>query len=257
MKFQLLKKTFQSPGEIDITEKHLNEIATSKQNLIIALGIEEKYNIVLENYKELEQELLGLTLNRLVFEDGSWSGFQTDIYVANRRLANLLSSCRSYGDQLQQNLSHVFGTDSSELTEFKKKFQNEKRDTLGFRAMWALRNHVQHRNFPIHGLSFTNWADPGGENRQVKHGINPTLNIDELKNDLQFDKKLIAILSLTGTNVPLMPLVREYIEAVARIHMTVRQSFVHRRACLVVERQPLPLGQIVHRYAQLGLVLSR
>ena len=224
MKYQLVKGSTQSADTIELTADEFEEISKSKLNLIIALGIEEKFNLVLENYLEFERELLEMVLGRLIFADTSWSGFQNDIYVLNRRLANLLSACRTYIDQLQHDLSQVFGRNSTELASFRDKLEDEKKSTLGFRAMEALRNHAQHFSFPIQSLMFTSTLDETGVNRTVKNTVSPSLSITELKDDRQFDEDLITDLFNSDTEILLTPLVRDNVEALGRIHRVVHSS---------------------------------
>jgi len=66
----------------------------AKHQLIVFLGIEEKLDLLLENYAEYERCLFDLAFHRLLFQDLDWISAQGDRQLMNRRLANLLSAAR-------------------------------------------------------------------------------------------------------------------------------------------------------------------
>jgi hypothetical protein len=85
----------------------------------------KKFNLLLENYMEFEQELLNLTARQMVFTQSNWSSFNRDIQVINRRMANLLTACRLYVDQVSHDISLLYGSCSDHLQKLKKEFSKQ------------------------------------------------------------------------------------------------------------------------------------
>jgi hypothetical protein len=121
---------------IDITAEQYLETRTAKERLMIALSIEEKFNLVAENYAEFEQELQNLTLRQMLFPDYDWSSFVGGLQTINRRLANLLSACRLYIDQVKHDVDGLYGRESQQTEQLKRAFSAEYDGCLGYRVSW-------------------------------------------------------------------------------------------------------------------------
>lgn len=220
----LLEAIRRNSGTVEITDREFAEISTAKRSLVIAIGFEEKFYLLLENYAEFERALLDLTLRRLVFADSDWSNFQDDILTVNRRLANLLSAARSYLDQVDHELVSLFGDGSASVTAVRTARGAEYDRRLGYRAMEALRNYLQHRSFPVHNLSFGMQRDEVGSRTFAAHTIVPSVSVAELSRDGGLKPGVLEELVAKGPMVSLTPLVREYVEALARVHTALRTA---------------------------------
>src|SRR6478609_5791819 len=86
---------------IEISAEEFSNVKAAKQNLVILLGTEEKYDLVIENYAEFEVELLKLTSHQMIFDGLDWSSFMGNIQLINRRMANLLTEVKLYVDQIK------------------------------------------------------------------------------------------------------------------------------------------------------------
>ncbi len=53
-----------SPDSIPITTEQFKQIRAAKQRLMFGVGIEEKLDLILENYAELEHTLLNMALEQ-------------------------------------------------------------------------------------------------------------------------------------------------------------------------------------------------
>lgn len=92
------------PGIVEISKEEFEELCHAKQSVVVAASMEEKFDVLLENYREFEHDLLDLALGQMVSFDLSWESFRFDVQRVNRRVANLLSAARSYLDQTQHQL---------------------------------------------------------------------------------------------------------------------------------------------------------
>src|SRR5689334_1349030 len=112
MKYGVTKNHIGFKNFLEITSVEFEAAKNAKQNLIEVLGIEEKFNMILENFEEFERELLEISLRHMLFFNFSWSSFQKNSNTISRRLINLLTTCRLYFDQTPHNIKSIYGNDS-------------------------------------------------------------------------------------------------------------------------------------------------
>ena len=225
-----LEAISQAQETLEISEAEFVEISAAKRGLVTAIGFEEKLYVLLENYAEFERELLNLNLRRLVFADNGWSTFQDDILAVNRRLANLLTAARLYLDQVDHDLASTFGDESPAVQAVRTARNNEYDRRLSYRTMEAIRNYLQHRSFPIHHLSFGMERDEAKGQVFAAHTICPSISLAEIRRDGRLKTAVLEELTSEGDLVPVTPLVREYVEALGRVHESVRVAAEERVA---------------------------
>jgi len=109
MQYRISKPFVGYSGFIAISQDRFEEAKLAIRNLREVLSIEEKLNLILENYAEFERELLRLSLNHAMFSHQDWFSYQIEIHTINRRLINLLTTCRLYVDQIPQNVNSIYG----------------------------------------------------------------------------------------------------------------------------------------------------
>lgn len=92
---------------IFITDEEFQNIIDSKEKLIKVLFVEEKFDLLIENYFEFEKELTNITFSKMLFQNhvSDWSVSVSDIHLVNRRLINLLTTSRLYFDQIAHDIS--------------------------------------------------------------------------------------------------------------------------------------------------------
>jgi hypothetical protein len=151
MKQGLTRNTLAFPGFIELTKDDYAALTAAKRGLVSLVGIEEKWDLVVENYADYERTLFELALDQVLDRPGGWSSFRSDIQLLNRRIANLLSATRLYTDQVTHDVSNLPVPDSDALQIFVKQSLEAEYDAhLSYRTMEALRNHVQHFALPVH-----------------------------------------------------------------------------------------------------------
>ena len=144
MRYVLRREVLESTAEKQISEGGFREICAARRNLFELLAIEEKYDLLVRNYLGFEQVVYDSSINGVLYTERSWSDFIEHIQAANLAIMNLLAMCRSYVDHTPQHLSAIFPN----LQEKKTIFHNERKtvhsEFLGYRALYEIRNHVQH-----------------------------------------------------------------------------------------------------------------
>ena len=97
---------------LTISAEEYADIEAAQHNVLLMLGIEEKFDALLQNYAELECELLRLAVEHMIFTKFEWSTFTGEIHTVNRRLANLLTLSRVYTDHAKHDLNRIYGSNN-------------------------------------------------------------------------------------------------------------------------------------------------
>ena len=208
-----------------ISSKNFESVKLAKEHLLNALFIEEKLNLVLENYAELEKELLKLTVDSILFPNNKWSASADERNIINRRIINLLSTCRLYTDQVRQNIRLIYGKGSDQYTKFKKALSQEYDSNFSYRLMEALRNYVQHRDLPVHILRKHNSIVKREPLFVRKNVIQVYAKVDYLRADSNFKKSILSEIEgfEDSESLELIIRIREYLSSLGKIHEKVRK----------------------------------
>ena len=214
----------------EIEKARYDSIKESKRVCILALGFEERLQLVLDNFHDWETELLEQAHRNLLWKTGNHGEAMQERLSLDRHMVNLLTSLRLYIDQTDHGLSELFGNPSTELESIKI-FRSKLYDqNLGYRFLEALRNHVQHCGLPIHIISYNQALveQPKGANlSQVT--VAPKINIEELAANGGFKKTVLAELRKLGIKqLDARPFTREYISCLNIIHKEIQSTIKSR-----------------------------
>lgn len=213
---------------VTISPDEFVELEKAKPILSFGVAFEQRFDLLLENFAELERCILNAALEYSIFS-GSVADRLSDVrHLANRRLSNFLSSARLYLDQNSHDLSAQFGNNSAERASFQKATHEEYDSSLAYRCIEALRNHAQHRALPVHGIQFSVSQDdvqPDGE--YTKFSAAMSLSIEVLSSEGGFKSsvlKELIDLKLDDGRADLLPWVRQYVGSLGRVHSATRDS---------------------------------
>ena len=123
------------------------------------LWIEEKFNIVSDNFYEWEQEIQK-SYDFLIANQNEHSNYDMiiqahgskEIIILNRRLFNVLSSIRMYRDQVLHDLANL---DNQLKREFEAETNRQYDKTFSYQIMEFLRNFIQHQGLIIERITAT------------------------------------------------------------------------------------------------------
>jgi hypothetical protein len=152
----------------------------------------------------------------------TWTSMVSDLFRVNRRLANLLTMTRLYTDHIKHHINALI-TSPHVISNW---FSQEYDTSFEYRLMEELRNHVQHHGMPINGMSYPQSWEDRGDQRMVamRTSIAPCLDIDQLRGNPRFKRRVLAELSQRADPPHLSTLVRKYVESFSRIHDAVRKA---------------------------------
>lgn len=137
--------------QMDIDEQRYNVLANAKSVLFDALAFEQGYELLLGNFIEMEMAFTEISLRATLEMDHRYTTVAGTMREANRHVINVLTSMRSYVDQVPQlfkalDLSPKFaGTVKTELNDMHFA-------SLDYQFLCELRNHTQHQGTAIHGF---------------------------------------------------------------------------------------------------------
>jgi hypothetical protein len=205
---------------VSMTEEEYFDIRRRREILLEALFIEEKFDLVVDNYLEFETDLLDSVAREMVRGVQSWTAFQAERNQMNRRIVNLLSACRLYLDHTRHHLGNIDSNNGEIAKTIEAKISAQYDGSLGYRTMEALRNYVQHRGYPLHGVTFdARWLDDW---KKARYAVTPYMKIAELAEDGKFKAAVLEELKARGDTADIKPIVREYVDGLGKIHTEVR-----------------------------------
>jgi hypothetical protein len=226
MRYVITQLYFGFDHEIEISEDDFNALQEARSMILLLSSFEEKFMLVLENYEELEQEMIALSLHRMIFEDRSNPTFIDNLRLLNRRFANLLTTCRLYKDHSAHHVSTIYGKDSKQFKDYAQLHSKYYEQNAGYRTMEAARNFLQHRSLIISGITYK--IDREKEENHESHLAVINLNTHRLREEGGFKSTILLELETIATdkgNVDIRPLVREYISSLVEIHLELRKLF--------------------------------
>ena len=171
---------------IEITEYAYDEIEKSCEALRIALRIEERYEIFLRNFIDLEKELLSISLKNMISSECSYFKCSEERISLNQRIINLLSSSRSYLEQsIKYDVACVLGESGKKL--YTKIVYKLKIESNSFNFIEELRNHIQHNGLPVDTYSINRSWDEGFKHLETSCRI--TADKGKLAEDGDWEKR--------------------------------------------------------------------
>jgi hypothetical protein len=225
VRYGITRTVLEGAPFLSISAEEFQGVKAAQRNLLILLSIEEKFAALLENYAEYERELLSLALGHTIFRCWEWSTLIGDLQTVNRRLANVLTMARAYIDSIRHDLNEVYGPGNQVTEQIVQEFRSAYDSSLGYRVMEALRNHIQHRGFPIGSISYpSEWQGDGNvERARLRSRVAATLDITGLQDNPKFKPVVLKELEAAGTPSDATGFLREYLEKLSGVHEQVRK----------------------------------
>jgi hypothetical protein len=221
MEYGLTRRVLTCRHFIPITEEQFAEIRGAKDSLGRILAIEERLELVLQNYVEFEHEILQVTLEKAIAMLSGWSEGRAIVLRINRRLANLLTTCRLYLDHVPRLAAPLIKSSPELIVQLTAR---EYESRLGYRAMEALRNYAQHRGLPLHTVRLGGrWVDVEGGRRR-EHTTPLYVQLDTLGSDGKFKVAVLKELEAQGQQISIKPLVREYVTGIMCVQAGLREA---------------------------------
>ncbi|MDE0075422.1 MAG: hypothetical protein OXR82_12400 [Gammaproteobacteria bacterium] len=222
--YVLTRRVLGKQPKISIDARRYAALSEAMRIQRAALEIEEKFDLVVANYEELEREILTLTLTHAVRDDFTWASMSSDRLLLGRRLVNLLTTCRLYVDQVTHSVSRS-ATTGCTREQAERVFRDQYDGNLAYRIMDALRNHVQHRSLAIVGITYgCSRAREEATQSLLEFTLSLTLNLEALREDRRFKQRTLEELeNLPQKRRDVILFVRQYLESLGRAQEQLRE----------------------------------
>jgi hypothetical protein len=169
---------------VDISAEEFHTTIRAIEALIHCVEIEEKFNLIIENYAEIERRIFNQSLSSLIgaqFDDLSAQDFRTDV---GRILLNFLASVRLYQDSIQRHINGIVPGISDVWSHLGAQMSHEFDTNQHYRIMEGLRNYAQHRALSVHGYMIDNsWDD---SRTILSFEMKPFVRLTDLAKDAAF-----------------------------------------------------------------------
>lgn len=223
-KIGLMKVVLGEKHFLEIPKGTIDLLQASMKDLREMVDIEQKFAILYSNFIELEEEMaVGAVRDAYQRLESITDMFDYRLLIT-RRVGNLLSSARLYVDQTKHHISTLFPKDAAKLKEVSDLFSHEYDTRQGYRVMEALRNYGQHRGLPVHGMTHdARWLDDDLPTQRIEYNSALNISTKELEADGTFKPAVMAELTSQGEWIDLKPMVRDYMEGLAAVHVEIRK----------------------------------
>ncbi len=152
MKYQLTLAILGPRQELEIDKECFDFLKQARHILLEAFALEEKYEILISNYLELEQQIVRQAVVAQIRTQSDYSEYFEFRMVFNVTLVNLLTAARLYVDQFPRHVRDCLA-DENQLALAESWLKQAYDSAFEYRFMEALRNHVQHNGVPLHSWS--------------------------------------------------------------------------------------------------------
>lgn len=206
-------------NSLEISQNEYDALLTSYQNLSNAIYIEEKFDIIMENFMEYENDLLTTAWRSIVFIYLYDDELKKARELITRRIINLLSIGLIFEGQCKSHLRKITSL-KTQKTAIDKMINDIKANSLGYSFCKELRNYALHQDFPVTIIS--NKFDReyiSAEDSYLCSKIIPMVSTEVCENFSKEEKDtLIKSLSTKyGMKLDLRPLIREFILGIYNI----------------------------------------
>jgi hypothetical protein len=211
-----------------IDDLRFQEIHCAKQTYVFALELAEKINLLIDNYYELEVELLKLAEGHRIWPRREHIHAMQERLLLDRRIVNLLTACRLYLDHSLHTASSLFGEPDPAYTSAKARAHTLYDESFGFRFMEELRNHVQHRGLLVDSIVY--WYGHVVQDNQdcVQYTVEPRLELSSLEEDTKFKRTILQEAKENGKAIDLRQPIREYVAGVWSLHVSLQNEIDER-----------------------------
>ena len=229
MRYVLRKYGLGNEHEIDISESEYFALQRARNILSNALAIELKYEIVISNYLDFEQEILNSTTKHMIRGHLDYTDFFEVQLGLNIKIVNLLTAVKMYRDQLKQNVKKCLNGDKNAKDDVEKLFKNELSNNQYFRFMEAFRDYVQHYGIPVHWTGLNSRRTSLEDDFMLEY----TIELASLRIYLEEDKKMkkSGVLNEIDDKVDLKAATRSCIESISIVHEAARSMIADSIDC--------------------------
>lgn len=194
-------------------ERHTDHVR-ARHCLIDAGDFERRYELLLGNFLAFEDFCAYWLLRGDIEMDHSYDRWATVILEANRHILNILSSGRTYLDQVVRGFKH-FGSEGEFGLRAEELMKTAYDGSKDYRLVNELRNQAQHRALPVDGMESS--IRPPADKSQTM-----MFYCDKAKIAADRGKFKKRVLDESEDKIDLRAVLRSYMTQMSGIHIALR-----------------------------------
>lgn len=184
--------------------------------------IEEKFHIICENYRELEELVFSVNMKNMIYDIDETAHFFVIKAEFNRKLLSLLSSSRLYIDSVERHAEQISNSDVS-MSDVKKVMSGIYDNNFSYRAIESIRNYAQHHALPVQSASYgAKWGDNFETNNYRSEFF---FELESIWAHGKFKAEIFNEINSMGGKIELLRLIREYFANMCDAHAEFRNKF--------------------------------
>ena len=173
------------PLKVELTQAEFEELREAKNTLTKFSCFTENYRVAVECYRAVERAKHEAELNHMLYSDFGYESSADTRVALNAPIVGYLSSTRYFLDSTDKFLSKILS--EQEVSTYKGLRSEIYDSTPQYAFIEALRNYVQHRELPIHNVTYHNFLEDK-KNHQDSDMVT-ALSLAASKETLRKDKK--------------------------------------------------------------------
>lgn len=220
--YLLRRLAFNAPEELLITREQYESLLTSRNCLTELTSFEEKFFAICENYRKVERVIFDITINELLYSSVQVPEIFANGALFSREVASFLSVVRLYLDTAETHADEITKGKIG-ATAVKALLSGQYDSSFYYRVMDAIRNHVQHRAFPVHSASYGGGWDKDGKEKTYRAEF--FFEVAQVKDDGKFKASTLEEVEKFGGKINLKACVRQYFSDLCELHIRFRELF--------------------------------
>ena len=216
----IYRAVLSSEPVIDITAQEYSNVVQARDGLNEVISAEEKFDVLMENYVELEGTLLSIAVRDVAFSNYEYNHILSLRTLISRRMSNLLSSARLYRDAYRQTLKRTLGNQNQETSRLSALLLDADAQPMAFKIIEAVRNYAQHQELPVSKISLSR----SRVDSRVAFCVIPYIDASEVSRGRDIKPDIRAALELLGDKANPMDHLREYVEHIGEAHERFRSA---------------------------------
>ena len=175
---------------LELNEKEASPLITLKKFLDNYSSIEQKYDIVINNFIDFELKLIQFTFNHELRSDLSKLSENIKTSGIHSSFVNLVLSLGIFIEQFSKRHLEIVANNIKDLSDIKDRFVILKKENPEINFLTALRDYTAHRDIPLNLITINGkWESNDDEiKNRLGHCTIPKIIASKLESDRKFKK---------------------------------------------------------------------
>lgn len=223
--FHLTSLGYEDPNKVILKEEEWDQIYNARSLVYNIYYIEQKYDLMISNYYEFEENLLKQALDRSIWSR-EYQSLNDDLLTTARKIINLVTSMIFYTEHIKERHIKRFQFSQEREDEIFGDFRSFLKTSLDYKFIKGLRNYIAHRDLPMDSYSYSsNWEKIGEEEEdKLGHFVVPAVEKVKLLSDKKFSSTIVEAMESKKGKIDLRVPIRKTIAGLSKRAKEIRES---------------------------------